>query len=247
MDNKTSCKNCATDFKGLYCPNCKQSASTSRITWHELGHQIIHAFFHVDKGFFYTILEMFFRPGETIQNYFEGKRVYHFNPFFFLILLGGIASLIFSVFHIALITKEVDTESIEKIIPVFAHKHFTIIGILILVFLTLTDFIFYSQKKYTFSELLVSNAFQIGEILFFLILSLPFLYLQDYINIQYHTKFELRNIIVILFYGYLFFVRFQLYISKTNHVLILKIMIQLILLYAVIQYRIDKSIAETLQ
>lgn len=247
MNCNTSCKNCATDFKGIYCPNCRQSASTSRITWNELGHHAIHAFFHVDKGFLHTVTEMLLRPGKTIREYFAGKRSYHFNPFFFLILLGGITSLLFSIFHISVITEKVDTESIEKINLVFAHKHFTIIGTVMLFFLSLTDFIFYSEKKYTLPELLVSNAFQIGEILFFLIVSLPFLYLQNYINVQYHLNFEIRYIILIFFYSYLFFVRYQLYIAKPNYMLILKIMIQLILLYAVIQYGIIKSILETLQ
>ncbi|MFB3390056.1 DUF3667 domain-containing protein [Flavobacterium sp. LAR06] len=246
MNSYTICKNCASDFRGIYCPTCKQPANTARITWNELGHHAIHAFLHVDRGFLYTVSEMFVRPGKTIQNYFEGKRGYHFNPFFFLILLGGITSVLFSAFHINVIVKKVLTESIEKVNPFFAHKHFTIIGAVILLFLTLTDFIFYRKKKYTLPELLVSNAFQIGEMLLFLILSLPFLYLQNYINDKYDFDFEIRYIILCFFYCYLFFVRYQIYYSKPNYVLIVKIIFQLILLGAVVQYRIATSIIENL-
>lgn len=162
MKSNTLCKNCETDFNGKYCPICKQSANTNRITWHELLHQFMDAFFEVDRGFWHTITEMGLRPGRTIRDYLSGKRVYHFNPFLFIIFLGGMTSVLFSVFQISLLAKKANTESIEKINPVFEHKHFTIIGVVILFFLTLTDFIFYRQKKYSLPELLVSNAFQIG-------------------------------------------------------------------------------------
>lgn len=247
MTDSIICKNCETDFKGSYCPNCKQSAHTSRITWHELGHHLIHAFFHVDRGILYSVSELFLRPGKTIRDYLEGKRSYHFNPFLFLILLASITSLLFSAFHISLIVEKFDTETIENINPVFAHKHFTIIGVIILVFLTLTDFIFYRKNKYSVPELLVSNAFQIGEFLFFLILMFPFLYLQDYFNSRYHTNIELRYPILLIIYGYLFLVRYQLYEAKSNYKIILKIIIQLILLYIVVQNRIGKLLLETVQ
>lgn len=247
MNSATICKNCQTEFNGNYCPNCKQSAHTNRITWHELGHQLLHAFFHVDRGFLYTVREMLLRPGKTIQDYLAGKRGYHFNPFLFILLCGGLASLLFTALHIGVIAEKISTESIEKINPVFAHKHFTIIGVIILFFLTLTDFIFYRKQKYKLPELLASNAFQIGELLFFLLLSIPFLYLQNYLKTQYQIHFELRYVLLVLFYGYFFLVRYQLYRAKTNYGLILKIVIQLILLCVVIQYRIAKTVVETLQ
>jgi hypothetical protein len=247
MDSNAICKNCATDFNGKYCPNYKQSATTSRITWYELRHHLMDDFLEMDRGFWHTISEMGLRPGRTIRDYLSGKRIYHYNPFLFLILLGGVISLLFAAFDISVMAEKVNTESIKKINPVFAHKHFTIIGAVILFFLTLTDFIFYRQKKYTLPELLVSNAFQIGVLLFFLVLSLPFLYLQNYVNGQYHSQFEIRYLILTVFYSYLFVVRYQLYEAKSDDVQILKIIIQLIMLYVVVQYRIAKLVVETLQ
>jgi hypothetical protein len=247
MESNTTCRNCSIDFNGKFCPECRQPATTNRITWSELAHQLMHAFFHVDRGFWYTVSQMFLRPGNTIREYLYGKRAFHFNPFLFLILLGGTISLLFPAFHISVIAEKATTEAIENFNPVFAHKHFTIIGAVILFLLTLTDFIFYRKSNYTIPELLVSNAFQIGELLFFLLLMLPFLYLQNYVNASYHTNFEIRYFILTVFYSYLFAVRCQLYNARSNYTVIIRVIIQLVLVYAVVQYRIAKLMLETLQ
>ncbi|WP_163401195.1 DUF3667 domain-containing protein [Flavobacterium fluviatile] len=244
---KITCKNCETNFYGHYCPNCKQSSKTGKITWHEMFHYIFHAFSHLDKGIFYTAKEMFLHPGKTIHDYIDGKRVRHFNPLLFLILLGGMASLLFTAFDVGAIQERLNTESIEKINPLFAHKHYTIIGFVILIFLTITDFVFYRKHGYSIPELLVSNAFQIGELLIFLIFMLPFLYFQNYINARYQTNIELRYFILIVFYFYLFWVRHQLYGKiKTDYVLLLKIVLQLILLCVIVQYRIAKPLIDAI-
>jgi hypothetical protein len=241
------CKNCQAEYEGRYCPNCRQPANTSRITGYELSHNFLHAVFHLDRGIVHTVIEMLLRPGITIRDYLNGKRAYHFNPFLFLILLAGAATLLFSCFHVNVIAENIDTESIEKFNPIFAHKHFTIVAGIILVFLTLTDFVLYGQKKYTLAELLVSNSYQIGELLFFLIVSLPFLCLQNYIGNEYGIHFELRYVILVLFYGYFFWVRYELYQVKSNYLDMLKIGLQLFFLCAVVQYRIARIIVENIQ
>lgn len=248
MDAKAiNCKNCGIYFQGKYCPNCKQSAGTTRITWHELGHHLLHAFFHVDRGLLHTVIEMLLHPGKTITGYLEGKRAYHFNPFLFLILLGGTASLLYAAFHVNVIAEKINTESIEQFTPIFAHKHFTIVAGIVLFFLTLTDVILYRERKYTIPELLVSNAFQLGEILLLLILVLPLLYFQNYFNTEFKMHIELRYVILIGMYLYLFLVRYHLYQAKRNYLLILKIIVQLIFLCIVIQYRAAKMIVENIQ
>jgi hypothetical protein len=246
-EKATECKNCKFQFQGKYCPNCKQSAATSRITWHELGDHLLHAFFHVDRGILHTIIEMLLRPGKTIMEYLEGKRAYHFNPFLFLILAGGTASILFAAFHVNVIAERIDTESIEQFNPIFAHKHFTIVAAIVLFFLTLTDSILYRERKYTIPELLVSNAFQLGEILILLILVLPLLYFQNYFNAEFKMHIELRYVILIGMYLYLFLARYHLYEAKGNYLMILKIIAQLIFMCIIIQYRAAKMLVENIQ
>lgn len=247
MDAKAiSCKNCDAVFQGKYCSNCKQKADTNRITWKELGDNLLHAFFHVDRGLLHTIISMFLRPGKSITEYLEGKRAYHFNPFLFVILLGGTASILFAAFHVNVIAEKIDVDSIEKINPIFAHKHFTIVAAFVLFLLTITDFVFYHKRKYSIPELLISNSYQLGEILFLLILTLPFLYLQNYLNAELKTHLELRHLVLLGFYFYLFLVRYHLYKAKENYKISIKIVLQLVLIFVIIQYKTAKMFMENL-
>ncbi|MBC7845068.1 MAG: DUF3667 domain-containing protein [Flavobacterium sp.] len=229
-----TCKNCGHQYEGYYCNICRQSADTNRITWKEILDHFFQVFIDVDRGFFYTAKELFLRPGITIYDYLQGKRIVHFNPIMFLILLGGIASVLFHLLKINLIVEKVNFDSMDRTIPILAHKYFMVIAAIMLVYLTLTDFILYRQKKYSVPELFISNTFQIGEILIFLIVFLPFLYLQKYINVTYSMQIEIRYFIVFLFICYLFLARYQLYDVRKNFILQLKIAAQLIILYVTI-------------
>jgi hypothetical protein len=186
------CKNCGHQYEGHYCNICRQPADTNRITWKEIIGHFLSVVFDVDKGFFHTVKEMLLRPGKTIHEYLQGKRIVHFNPLMFVILLGGIASVLFHNFNVNLIVEKVNFDSMDRTIPILAQKYFIVIGAIMLFYLALTDFILYRHKKYTFPELFVSNAFQIGEILIFQIVVLPFLYLQKYINATYSLGIEIR-------------------------------------------------------
>jgi hypothetical protein len=229
-----TCKNCGHQYKGNYCNMCRQSADTYRITWKEIIEHVLEVTFDVDKGFFHTVKEMIVRPGKTIDEYLQGKRIAHFNPLMFLILLGGIASALYHLLNVNLIVEKVNFDSMDKTIPILAHKYFIVIAAIMLLYLTLTDFILYRSKKYKVPELFVSNCFQIGEILIFQIILLPFLYAQKYLNAAYALGIEMRYFIIILFLSYLFFVRYQFYGAKKAFILQLKIAVQVIILYVII-------------
>jgi hypothetical protein len=237
--SKIICKNCDASFEGLYCPMCRQSAKTDRITWKEIIDHLFTAQIEVDKGFFHTVRKLFLTPGKTISDYLGGKRAYFFNPVMFVILLGGTASILFITFHINILIDNINIGSIEETNPILAHKHFTFIGTLMLLFLTVSDFIIY-RPKYKLPELFISNAFQIGELLFFLIIALPFLFLQNQITLSYETQFEIRYLLIAGIFCYLFLVRYQFYQAKKKYFLQLKIILQLILLYVAVKYSIEE-------
>ncbi|MCT4011972.1 DUF3667 domain-containing protein [Elizabethkingia anophelis] len=83
-----NCLNCNEELVGKYCNNCSQPASTHRFSLsHVFKHDFVHGIFHFDKGFFFTIKELFTRPGHSIREYVQGKRVKHFNYFATILLL----------------------------------------------------------------------------------------------------------------------------------------------------------------
>ena len=90
------CKNCGQHLilNQKFCHNCGQNAETHRINFHFLLHEIQHGIFHVDKGIFYTLKELFTRPGHTIREYIEGRRQNHFKPALLIMILGTVTILL---------------------------------------------------------------------------------------------------------------------------------------------------------
>lgn len=92
MEHHTCCLNCTTDLNAHdnFCHNCGQKVMAHRrITMHHISHEVIHAFTHADKGFFFLIVELALRPARTVKEFLSGKHKKYFNPFsFFFIVLG---------------------------------------------------------------------------------------------------------------------------------------------------------------
>lgn len=53
-----------------------------------MWHDIQHGLFHFDQGIFYTAKQLFIRPGHSIREFIEGKRVEHFKPLSLVIILA---------------------------------------------------------------------------------------------------------------------------------------------------------------
>jgi Protein of unknown function (DUF3667) len=55
---------------------------------------------HLDKGILFTTKELFTRPGHSIREFLDGKRVRHFKPISMVIILAGIYGFLSHNFHI---------------------------------------------------------------------------------------------------------------------------------------------------
>ncbi|HEX5624974.1 MAG TPA: DUF3667 domain-containing protein [Saprospiraceae bacterium] len=82
----TLCKNCGEPVGLHFCPNCGQKSSVQRLELGRLIRELPHAIFHVDKGIFYNVSQLFKRPGAAIQEYLDGKRKPFFHPVTYLVL-----------------------------------------------------------------------------------------------------------------------------------------------------------------
>lgn len=90
------CKNCFNKLESKYCQECGQKSNTNRIDWHEISHDMIHSIWHIDKGFFYTFVQLIKRPGASISDYLAGRRVNYFKPFSYLLLTSAISLFVIS-------------------------------------------------------------------------------------------------------------------------------------------------------
>ncbi len=92
-DTKHRCKNCKTGFTGKYCYNCGQSAKITRLTWTSVIEQILGGFTNITRGFGFTIIELFTRPGYMINDFIRGKRVIYAKPFQMLFVLAAVYAI----------------------------------------------------------------------------------------------------------------------------------------------------------
>lgn len=183
--DSTICKNCNNIVKGNFCSSCGQSAKTGRINLHYLWHEIQHSIFHVDKGIFYTLKELTLRPGITIEGYLTGKRVNHFKPLAFVIILGTIYGFIAHFTNLfpeqSIIpdfgNNETNTpESLEygrKFVEI-VYSHYSLSMLLLVPFLSLSSFLIFKKSGYNYWEHLIIYSYIVGMqvvimiILFFL-------------------------------------------------------------------------------
>ncbi len=169
------CANCNRELSGKYCSNCGQKAETHRLNWHFLWHDLQHGLIHFDKGVAFTLKELSTRPGYSIKEFLEGKRVNHFKPISLVVLLGGVFAFLYHSSHIrfpAMITKN-DKGALELLDWVFTH--FSVMELInIPLTAAATTFVF-RKYGYNFIEHFVINTFISAQRLTVCILLFPIL------------------------------------------------------------------------
>ena len=90
----TICGNCQTNFSGNYCFNCGQHKDVPRFSYKWIAKNMIGGWINIDSGFFFTIKELFIRPGYMINDYITGKRIRYFRPLQMLFVLGAVYVLL---------------------------------------------------------------------------------------------------------------------------------------------------------
>ena len=93
----TKCLNCGTEFEGKFCPECGQSAETGRFTWRFIIENLQSAVLGKDGGIWFTVKNLFTRPGAMIVEILNGKRKSYFSPFPMLFFALTVYILLFSI------------------------------------------------------------------------------------------------------------------------------------------------------
>jgi Protein of unknown function (DUF3667) len=201
------CKNCSSPISGKYCANCGQSAHVERIDAHYFLHDIPHSIFHIDKGFFYTLSRLFTNPGKALGEYLAGKRVNHFRPFGFVIIMSTICTLI-----IKGIEKGINYKLIKEGVDfqIGATKNFfanypSILIFILIPLLSLVTWFFYKRKKYNYWEHFLVNTYIAAFLnVFFLIIGL-YQFIRYYITDYYgQVNYGFFIALFMAYYGYAF-------------------------------------------
>jgi len=184
------CLNCDVQLTGNFCSNCGQSAKVHKINFHFLIHDIQHGLLHLEKGFFYTTKELFTRPGHSIREFLAGKRVNHFKPISFAIILAGVYGIMAHYFEINLFSMSFkvsgdDADATTQVkqyidkISEWISSHYATVTLMKLPLLALGSFLCFFKAGYNYLEHLIVNAFLVGQKLILRIICFPLFYYLD--------------------------------------------------------------------
>jgi hypothetical protein len=214
-----TCKNCHQTYKGHYCSNCGQTAETHPINLHFVWHDIQHGLLHFDNGIPYTAKQLFTRPGHSIREFIEGKRVKHFKPISLVMLLATAYVALTHLLHIDLIAKA-DTTAISDIhydigkIGDWLQSHFAWITLAFIPIHTFGTSIIFRKQGYNFFEYFVLNTYKAAQKLYVSILFIPVLYYYS----GTPTIKTITNILIVIDFVLYFWTNVQFFnhLSKTK-------------------------------
>jgi hypothetical protein len=166
------CLNCNQPVEQNFCPHCGQKATTHRYSLKQfLLKDFSHAVFNIDKGFFYTLKELFTRPGHSIREYVMGKRMNHFNFFTFIILIISVGHLIGEYFNFSMIDAMYyanDKKSLTELEKI-SKENPKLFRLMQIPFFAIFSFLIFKKSKQNFTEHLVLNSYRVSAELIILI------------------------------------------------------------------------------
>ncbi|WP_419868273.1 DUF3667 domain-containing protein [Chryseobacterium sp. CT-SW4] len=159
---KKNCLNCEQSIDGNFCSNCGQKASTKRYSLqHLFKHDLVHGIWHMDKGILFTIKQLFTRPGHSIREYIQGKRVNYFNFITLIFIAIGISGLLeyYSGIKLADIISSPKEVELYNTMQNFQDKYPKWIPVLTIPIYSLFSFLWFRKAQLNYSEHLVLNSY----------------------------------------------------------------------------------------
>ena len=155
---------------------------------------------------------MFTRPGHTIREYIEGKRVNHFSPLLLLIVAGGACSLFYEKANLHALFSPIKIHDIALKSSMLAHKYFALTMLIACILFSFGDYIIQGKRKYTIPEYFLGNAFICGQVLLIQLVMIPILMAGR----SYGINEYLRAIFIGIILVYLFITKIQFFQAAGN-------------------------------
>ncbi|MCB9280372.1 MAG: DUF3667 domain-containing protein [Lewinellaceae bacterium] len=170
-----NCKTCNTPFDGAFCPSCGQKVLPGRFTLRMLFSQLIGMITNIERGFWHTFWMLLVRPWVVIEDYLAQRTRPYYDPFRFLFIMTGIAS----VFIIGLGLFDYQMENMNELMQLnqtaqqqafqqgtmtFIRKYFNIMSLLIIPFFTLGARLIFRSRRFNLAEFIIVFSFLYGEL-----------------------------------------------------------------------------------
>ncbi|MCU0434306.1 MAG: hypothetical protein MUC87_12690 [Bacteroidia bacterium] len=159
-ENPHQCLNCGHTLTGRYCVNCGQKADTHRITTrHFIMHDLLHGTLHIEKGLFFTIIQVLKHRGQTALDYISGKRIRYYNVFYLSLILLSLNILAVVFKHRILPDTAMKHSGEVSSVFVFAAANMKFIVLTFIPFMALNSLILFRRKKHNYAEHVVAAGF----------------------------------------------------------------------------------------
>lgn len=173
-----NCKNCNEVVDGNFCKHCGQKTNIYKITLSNLLGEISESIFQLNRGFLFTLKELFIKPSVVIANFLEGKRKNYSKPitfllttstFYFLVSLvmgkGTFVDTLFNGYNQGI--DEVGGRVDEIIFFNWFSKNFAYTNLLLIPMFSLGSYVGFVRYKRNYLEHIVLNSYITGIQSFF--------------------------------------------------------------------------------
>ena len=164
------CKNCERTVQESFCSHCGQKTSTGRLDFNQLASDVRNNVLQIEKGFIYTIIQLFSRPGKTIRAYIEGRRKPYHSPIMFVIILAAVYGLTAHAVGTNTILEDffdgwyegVGKEQSYGQVLLWISANYQYGSLMLIPVLSLASYIAYQHSEYNYFEHFVLNAYITG-------------------------------------------------------------------------------------
>jgi hypothetical protein len=168
------CRNCDAPLSPgqHFCGHCGQQAGAHRLTLGSIGHEIVHALFHIDHSILALLKGLLLRPGHLARDYIEGRRKRYFGPFGFVVIAAALAT-----FFVAMSGTQWFAPITDSAAKDILTRHFNLVILLQTPILTTLCLLFFWKERLNFAEHLVLVAYTAGlRILYLSFVAVPLMY-----------------------------------------------------------------------
>lgn len=217
-----ACLNCKKPVKENFCANCGQKTTVHRYSLiHFVEHDLIHGIFHVDTGIIFTIRELFSRPGHSVREFINGKRVGYFSFVTLLLVIVGISHLLgeYAQIKISDLMPENSKGAMNEL-QELTNKYPKATLLLTIPFYSFFSFLWFRKSKLNLTEHFVLNSYRtVAELIIVLFFTIITIF---YTNIK--VLFIIYGFIGVFsfIYAFWFYKQFFSVFGYTNNSLIIR-------------------------
>jgi len=230
------CKNCHQVHQGNFCSHCGQKTKTVRLDSSYIKDEVKYTILHVNKGFFFTVKELFTRPGETIKEFIEGKRINHYKPLLLVFVLAGINGFLSLQLDFSSMIQQYggQTQQNAKFMQEYSKvmhwffAHYAFMEILALPIVSLVSWLSFKKWGYNYIENIIINCFASGQRLVFGIFSILL-----YIVLPKNAVMQMGGFMALITFGLTIWTYASLYKNHDSKAILLRILLFIFLLLLV--------------